>query len=702
MYLFSELSFFPFFILLILWTLGGWGLLSGFRLTPRERLFLGLGLGLTAATLLANFLGRFLPISAAFWLAAWLPALFSLAPLVKSAFTSPKKLNFSLSSLSSSLSLLFSSSLHLLFSSSLPLLVSSSPSLLFSSFLPLLLFSSLAFLFTLMGRGLGIFDDYQNLPQISSLALGDLPPHFAFSPGLLWSYHYFLPLVAAQFTRLTNAAPWVALDVARGLTLALTLVYAAFLAYRLTASKIAAALSAAFLYLAGGARWILLLLPAAWLDRVSAAVTLIGSGAGSGDSLEAALYQPWKIQGQPPLPFPFLYGSGLDPSLVLSHAGYGVSALMLILLILLLSGRGAGWHESSLLTILLAALALANEVTFALLYAGLTAAAIFWMISRRSWRLPPSLWRLAPALMGGGLLALIQGGVLTGAALNLWARLNGAPAAEALYQVSFLLRAPTLLSAHLGSLSLLNPADWFAILAETGLTIFALPWVLRHALRLARAERWLEAAWLASIMPSLLTVFLEYTGNAGPTALSRISAHFLLVLKLYAVPLLWLWLKNRREEWKIAALGWAFAACLSGIALFGAQLSAAPNPLYAEFLTSLDAQMYQNHWGKLQPGAWVFDPNPPRATTALGLQTLSGSNYGPADNPVFLALMAAPSPAAFAAAGYRYLYLDEDFWQKYAESLNAPCVQTLDDRQIFNSRGKILQRRVLLDVSVCR
>ncbi len=665
MYLFSELSLLTLFLLLALWTFGGWGLLARFDLRPRERLFLGLGLGLTVSTLLANFLGRIFPASAAFWLAAVLPALFFIFPFSNLAAHFAQKPNFS--------------TLFLLF-----------------------LFFCLVFFFTLMGRGLGIFDDYQNLPQVSSLALGDLPPHFAFSPSLLWSYHYFLPLVAAQFTRLTAAAPWVALDLARGLTLALTLVYAALLAYRLTASKIAAALSAAFLYLAGGARWILLLLPAAWLDRVSAAVTLIGSGAGSGDSLEAALYNPWKIQGQAPLAFPFLYGSGLDPSLVLSHAGYGVSALMLILLILLLAGRGRDWSEAPLLIILLAALALANEVTFALLYAGLLLAALGWMVARRSWRLPASLWRLAPALLGGGLLALIQGGVLTGAALNLWGRVSGAASDQALYQLGFALRLPVILSAHLGSLSLLDPAAWFAILAETGLTIFVLPWALRHALRLARAEKWLEAAWLASMLPSLLTVFLEYTGNAGPTALSRITAHFLLVVKLYAVPLLWLWLKNRREEWQIAALGWGFAACLSGLALFGAQLSAAPNPVYAEFLTRLDAQMFQKHWGTLAAQAWVFDSNPPRAVTVLGLHTLSGTNYGPPDNPVFLALQASPSPAAFAAAGYRYLYLDEDSWQKYAESLNAPCVQTLDDQQIFSKQGKLLQQRLLLDVSECR
>jgi len=469
MYLFSELSFLPFLLLLGLWTGGGAGLLRGFDLSARERLPLGLGLGLTVSTLLANWLGRVLPTEAAFWLAAALPCLAWL-PVFGGEKFKTSEIRPALTGMAA-------------------LLVS-------------------AFFFTLLGRGLGIFDDYQNLPQVSSLALGDLPPHFAYAPATLWSYHYFLPLVAAQITRLAAAAPWVSMDAARGLTLALTLFYAGFWAWRKTGSQAAAALTAAFLYLAGGARWLLWLLPASALEAVSRSVTLIGSGAGSGETLKEALYNVWKIQGQPPLNFPFAFGSGLDPSLALAHAGYGVSGLMLVLLILLLAGRGNGKKaETWLLMILLAAMALANEVTFALLYAGLGLAAALTMILRRSWRVPAQVWQLFPALAGGLGLALLQGGVLSGAALNLLGRLRGAAGEQALYQVSFALRAPILLSAHLGELSVLNPLQWPAILAETGLALAALPWLAAWAgvnfgrptrLLLHQKQRpgWKRAGWL--------------------------------------------------------------------------------------------------------------------------------------------------------------------------------------------------------------
>ena len=40
----------------------------------------------------------------------------------------------------------------------------------------------LTLLFNGIGRGLGVFDDYQNLPTVSFMAAGDVPPHFALDP----------------------------------------------------------------------------------------------------------------------------------------------------------------------------------------------------------------------------------------------------------------------------------------------------------------------------------------------------------------------------------------------------------------------------------------------------------------------------------------------------------------------------------------
>src|SRR5258706_3358012 len=681
MYLFSELNFFPLILLLALWALGGWLIVARlFDLHPSERGLIGLGVGLTTATLLSNLVARFpserdigtvwqlplgqvLPTSAAFWLAAVLRVSLGVAlawPLKRDLF--PKE-----------------------------------------AFQPgqWLLFFVFVFVFTLMGRGWVFFDDYKNLPQISSMAVGDIPSHFALDPRLLWSYHYFLLLVAAQFTRLTGAGPWAALDLARGLTLALALGLGGMLAYRLTRSRIAAALSVAVLFFAGGARWILFLLPARVLQAASSSATLIGSGADTGPNLITALYKYWEIQGLGPLRFPFMYGSGLDPSLAMAHAGYGASMIMLALLLVLLAGTGRGWAAQAVIGLLLAALPWANEVTFAFLCAGLIFAVLFWAVTNRSLRPPQSLRGWIPAFIAGVLLALIQGGVFTGLITGWIGRLTGTQA-EALYRVSFALRLPAVLSAHLGTLSLLDPVQWFIILAETGLVVFALPWVFKYGLELVRDEKWLEAAWVFSILPSLLTIFVEYTGNAGPTALSRMTAHFLLILKIYAVPLLWLWVQARSETLKIALLGWGLAASLSGLALFSLQIAAMPNPLYAEFLGNLDVQMYEKHWGTLQANTLVFDNNPLRGTTVLGLHTLSSTNYGPPTDPTSLALAVSPEPYKFNAAGFRYIYIDLLYWRKYAGHFSPACVVTIDKLSETGADGQVSDLRWLVDVGACR
>jgi hypothetical protein len=682
MYLFSELNFLVVIPILLLWALGGWLILARtFDLNPAERGLAGLAVGLTVGTLFSNLLARFLPTPVAFWLAAGLTVVLgaALAWPLTGPFQGKRDL--------------------------FPV----------GAFQPgqWLLFAFFVVVFTMMGRGLGIFDDHQNLPQISSMALGDIPPHFAFDPRVLWSYHYFLLLVAAQFTRLAGAGPWASLDFVRGLTLALTLAFTGMLAYRLTHSRVAAALSAAFLYFVGGARWILLLLPARLLQAASSSVTLIGSGADTGANLSLALTKYWDIQGLGPLPFPFMYGSGLDPSLVMFHAGYGSSMVMLALLLVLLASsrisdgidKKRGWVAQAILAILLAALALANEVTFTFLCIGLVFAVLFWVIKNRSLRLPASLWAWAPVFIGGGLLALVQGGVFTGVVVSALGCLTGSQA-DALYKVSFVLRLPTVLSAHVGTLSLLNPVQWFVILAETGLVIFALPWVVKYGLQLVRDEKWLEAAWVFSMLPSLLTIFVEYTGNAGPTALSRMTAHFLMILKIYAFPLLWLWVRERSETVKIALFGWGLAASLSGLALFSLQIAAMPNPVYAEFLDNLDAKMFAKHWGTLDSSALVFDTSVTRATTALGLHTLSAANngeqYGAPADPTWLALEADPDPYRFNTAGFRYLYFDLQDWRKYGTRFENPCVVTIDELQETASDGKVTNLRRLIDVSQCQ
>jgi hypothetical protein len=673
MYLFSEISPLPFFAILLLWALGGWLLAARlFDLPPRERGLVGLGLGVILANWSANWLARLLAPLPAFWLSALL--VLGLG-LTAAWFLQPQERR--------------------------------TPRQVVSELFPpeslqlrqWLLFGLVFFVFTLIGRGLGIFDDYQNLPPVSTMATGDIPPQTAFDPRLRFGYHYFQLLMAAQLVNIAQTGPWVALDLARGLAIALTILLTGLLALRLTGSKIAATLAALFLAFAGGARWLFLLLPASLLNRISSSITLIGSGADSGPNLNIALYKAWKIEGAGPNPFPFLYGSGLDPSLSMAHSGFGSSAILIVLLVLLLAENRRSRWANPVLAILLASMALANEVTFAFLYLGLGFAFLLWAWQKRTLKFTPQLWGWLAVLFAGGILSLVQGGMLTELVRGAIERATTG-VDNSYYKVGFALGAPAILSAHLGKLSLFNPLHWFAILAELGLAVLALPWVFRYLREETRAERWISAAWLASMIPSLLVVFFEYTGNAGPTAISRMMAHFLLVAKIVAVPLLWNWARQRSEELRASLLVWGLATCLSGFALFGVQMQAMPNPIYAGFLDHLDARMYQKHWNRLAPGSMVFDPNYVRGITVTGRPAIAAINFG-TTLPEWDALAANPQPRLLKAAGYDYIYYDLRFANRYETLLQDSCARLIDEEEWRNNQGELLDLRRLLDISNC-
>lgn len=674
MYLFSELSPLPFAIILILWALGGWLLAARlFKTAPHERGLLGLGLGVILSNWAANWLARLMPPLAAFWLSALLILGLGLS---LAWFLQPKDRR--------------------------------TPRQVVSDVFPpeslqlrqWIVFGIIFFVFTLIGRGLGIFDDYQNLPPVSTMAAGDIPPQTAFDPRLRFGYHYFQLLLAAQFVNLLQTGPWVALDLARGLAISLTIMLTGLLAYRITGNKIAAALSAIFVTFSGGARWILLLLPSGLLNRLSSGVQMIGSGADSGPNLTITLYKAWKIEGAGPSPFPFLYGSGVDSSLSMAHTGFGSSAILIALLVILLAENRQNRWANPVLVILLASMALANEVTFAFLYLGLGFTFLLWAWQKRSLRFTPELWGWLGVLLAGGLLSLVQGGMLTELTFSAIERAT-LGSENSLYRVGFALSAPTVLSAHLGYLSLLNPLHWFAILAELGLAIFALPWVLGLLREETRAGRWISAAWLASMIPSILVVFFEYTGNAGPTAISRMIAHFGLVVKIVAVPLLWNWARTKSQEIQAGLMAWGLAACLSGLALFGVQIQAMPNPVYAEFLGHLDEQMFHKYWNSVEADAMVFDDNYLRGITVTGRPAVAALNFG-TTLPEWDALAANPDPRLLKAAGYDYIYHDLRFANRYGHLLQDPCVELIGEVENRRSNdGVLVDLRRLLDISKC-
>jgi hypothetical protein len=275
---------------------------------------------------------------------------------------------------------------------------------------------------------------------------------------------------------------------------------------------------------------------------------------------------------------------------------------------------------------------------------------------------------------------------------------------DSYFKVGFSIVPPTVISSHLGKLSLLNPLQFLAALFEVGPIVLALPLALMWGYKAFREEKWLQAALVASAIPSLFSIFIEYSGNAGITATTRLLSNLFLVCKIFAVPLFWLWLQNQ-SEWKhYTVYGLGIAAILAGVVLFSIQLIAIPRPVYTYFLTDMDARFYQTYWNRLSPpSAWVLDPDSSRAPTIFGRQANSLINWG-VNKPEYVALLENPDPDQLNAAGYHYVYADKDYWKLYSSQLDQPCVKILETVEgiKFQHGGSVPDFRRLADISECK
>jgi hypothetical protein len=647
----------------VLWVVGGWLLASTlFCLRRGESAMVGLGLGLMAQIWLANALSHVLPTPASFWLAAALVGIAGIAAWLLARRHSSLELSAS----------------HWL------------------------LLGALTLLFYAIGRGLGIFDDYQNLPTISLMAAGDVPPHFALNPALRFGYHYLLLLLAGEVMRIGNMFPWSALDLTRAVTLALPLILAGLWAHRLTGNRLAAMLTGCLLAFASGTRWLLLLLPPTLLSSISANVTLIGSAATSAPNLAQAMISNWKIDGAGPIPFPFAFYSGINQPYIMAYTGIAGSANLIMLLILLTAQRWRHWSAAVLTAVLLSCLAIANEIAFLLIGMGVLVSAAAWMLGIRGRPLPVELryWML---IMSGALaLAVVQGGMLTEILRR--TLVPGIGTSTYFDATPVFVWPPAIISAHLGSLSFANPLQLTTALLEIGPVVVVTPVAFSWGWKSLRLGRWYEASLIATSFGAVLAIFVAFKGPLY-TATPRLMGGWFFICSLYAVPLTWIWLKRHSDAWKAGAVAAGLICGLGGLVLFGVQLAAIQKPTYASFITPMDAKMSQEYWNKLPSTAWVFDPVVFRAPTIFGRFTESSPTWY-ARSPEWQALADAPDPFKIRAAGFGYMYFDSDYWGGLTRAAQllfaAPCVKQLAQVDgIHGERDFTKDFRRLLDIHAC-
>ncbi len=647
-----------------MWIVGGYLMVRrAFNLRPNEQVLVGLTVGLVAENWLANLLGHVLPVPLAFWLAS------GIVLAAGAAFWWPFKDWRSL----------------------FPIRVHPGQ---------MLVFLALFYVAYATGRGLAISDDYQNLPMTSILATGDIPPHFALDPTVSFGYHYFMLLFAAQLMRILPLDVWTALDVIRGLALGLSVMLLSLWVQRLTSSRLAGVVGGLVYAFGMGARWLLLLLPASVVESVSTHVTLIGTGVSSGPNLASALLNNWGIEGDGPLHWPFAFTNGIFQSPWMNLSGTGTLWPMIGFALLLTANRWRGWRAWALSVVFLASWGMLGEagVVMGIVAAGVIAAV--QVIRRRSFRLPGNLLAWLSAIAAATVLILLQGGVFTDMFLGKLGGLGADSSGGTYFSFSFpFVFPPQVMSAHLGALSLFDPAQLLVAFCEVGPVILVLPLVIIWGIKAWRSGSWYLAWVVLTGILGLGTFFFQYSGSAGVSATIRIQWLVFGACQTFAVPLVWLWVRRRSQTVKALVVVLGFVMVLGGVVEFGFQMIAIQKPVASTFITNLDVQAMRDYWNRLEPGALIFDSNVSRSPTIFGRKTDSSLTWY-SYKPEWEALYSAPYPAALRAYGFSYAYIDQDYDQQLnptiRQALYGGCVVMMKE---YTNPDRSFRR--LLDLRAC-
>jgi hypothetical protein len=624
----QSTGWFLLLILFVLISIGGWLIASfAFQLRSRERLMGGMGIGLVSYVFFSNVLGQILGPSLAFWFAGFLVFVVGLLCWFYSRDRSLDLHDFKV----------------------WPLL-----------FMMVLL----AVWITLIGRGIAIFDDRKNLSIISTMAAGDIPPHFYMNPDYRFNYHYGFQLIGAGLMRVGGLYPWSAFDLSKGIVSALAIMLAAVWGWRATHSKLWATATAFLVTFASGGRWLLNFLPQSILRRASGQIELWGASGSTVTSLFEGLGQTWAIDGGPPLALPFAYVNGiLQPFVLKLHKGPISLNLVILFLALLLIGRHRGWKGTFLLGVLFATWALVAEAEFILFGFGLGLAAIF-IAARgnvRAMLRSPGLSNPLLAFLTGGIVSVFQGGTITEMVKGFVGIRPAGGLGGGTGLGGFQLRwPPAIVSAHLGELRITSFYPLLVALFEMGPAILAGVLVVLCVRRWIRHGRIPEAALaFSSFIGILAPLFLKYDIDRDIT---RMTAFALMGWIILAVPVLAIMLRRYPLDWLRVAIGsWVTALILGGLVVTGSLNSAIPRAVFSYHIADLDVHMTRLVWDQLPDEALVISAHQWAVVPVTGrLTRTSVDNTTVLDT--WLDDINTSGASDLARGGFDFVYMDEAWW----------------------------------------
>jgi len=655
--------FLLFFCLTLLWSLGGYliGRLE-FSVSARESLPIGIGIGSLLVIVLTNLASHWLNLQWAYILATLL--IIGTGGML-AIFTHSRRDVFEN------------------WQQALP---------------PLFIFLLLFILFLRINQGLAIFDENYNLPIVSLIAAGDVPPHFPFDPSQPLAYHYGLHLLAGILVRFVGSSPWLAFDAVRAFTHALMLVLATLWFERKTGSIWAAVIGGGVVYFGGNTQWLLLLAPQAWLKKISTMITLSNTALSSGKNLYDLLTMSWNIDGLGAVSFPFAFIGAVFKPQNLALTSNGAAVVLTILLMLLLAPKNWRLVNTAIFSLILASLALTAEYLFGLLVIGTGLVALFIAVRQKSFSpILQQIFLWAPALG----LAIFGGGVISVMLQHLLLyTLNGKASVSGHGLLGFEWESfPSLPTLYFGRLSLIQMDTLLLSLILIGPILFLILLSLKQLKNQWRSMNLIHQGLLigASVcfLLSLMVGIKDSLG--GITHLLDTALVIFLILSFPLIQDLW---KNHSRFVQTLIVFNLVLLCLSGIVTFSLEFIAIPRPQYTVYVSDLDARFFTRYWNRLPLQTQIFDPSPFRSIVLFGRSVGSiASDYGKW-LPAWQQYLADPNPTRLLQAGYTHAYIDKSFWSKLTSPLKLAweqkCVKLLEEQNLnFDFRR-------LYDLRACR
>jgi hypothetical protein len=450
-------------------------------------------------------------------------------------------------------------------------------------------------------------------------------------------------------------------------------------------------------------RWLLLFIPKPLLENMGANLHMDISGLTAGGNLVTALTNRWPMEGGGPFPFPYAFASGiLEPLNMQLGATGAMWELTILLLLLIWKPRKTSTIGIITISLVLASLALSSENVYALVVAGMAIILVISLVRNRRHKKPIvsilTTWGIPLAI--SAILALFQGGYITGGFMNIVASLTGGsyPMVMTDFQGFSLRWPPAMPSGHFGPLSLLDTGQIVIMVAEAGLALILLPVAIIYWLRkLRRADRLPQALVVGAVISLLFPVFFRYGLDFDITRL--VGASLWLGFTL-AFPVLWLWLVNARQAYRIAAGVGYGVAVLAGVVMLAVEFIAIPAVQTTYYLQYKESNFSKPYWDKLEKDAQILDSIPERAVLLFGRASYAAEDVYQR-SPGWENLVANPDPVTVAEAGYSYVYMDNIWWQSLSpqiqDTYNLPCVKLVAEMKLAGS-----QDRKLFSVKACK